>query len=101
MIDWHEQVVRGRMLDADWAGQRAGVGADTWQALYQTFGSFEREHAWRAALSTMDLFRRLAVEVAASARLTYPAELDRSVSEYIQALRDRRPVARDDAAEHP
>ena len=88
MIDWHEQIARGRVHEVNCVGQRSCVSPDTWEALYRTFGAFEREESWRAALATMSLFRRLAAEVAATARFTYPTDVDRNISEFILRLRD-------------
>lgn len=88
MIGWHEQVVRGRLLEAEWVGQRSCVSPATWEAVYPTFGSFEHADSWRAAFATIKLFRQLAVEVAAATRFTYPADLDGSVGDFIQRLRD-------------
>jgi len=87
MIGWHERIVRGRAPGADFAGERVRVSPDTWELLQQTFGSFARDDAWKAALATMELFRRLATEVAAAAGFTYAADLDRNISEFIRKLR--------------
>jgi aminoglycoside 6-adenylyltransferase len=87
MIDWHEQIVRGRRVhDPDWAGKRRYVSGDTWEALHQAFAGFSGEESWAAALATIDLFRRLAKEVAATAGFTYPADVDRNIGGFVLGL---------------
>jgi aminoglycoside 6-adenylyltransferase len=90
MIDWHERIVHGRRERTDTAGRRSYIGADIWQALPATFGAFEQEDTWRAARETMHLFRRLANDVAAKSGYTYPADVDRNISEFIRGLQGAR-----------
>jgi aminoglycoside 6-adenylyltransferase len=88
MIAWHEEFVRGRVCHPMSVGKRACVGEDTWQALHSSFAGFRAEESWDAAFQTIDLFRRLAREVAAVQGFTYPEDIDANVFGWIVSVRE-------------
>ena len=90
MIGWHEQFAGGRAVDPDAVGKREVFDAETWRALNQAFGGFNRDESWQAAVVTMDLFRRLATETAAALGFAYPADVDTNLTRLIESISARR-----------
>jgi len=90
VIEWHERPALAGdydMYDAG-KGMHLWVSDETWAELRRAFAGFDREEGWGALLATMDLFRRLATETAATLGFAYPTGVDRNVSEFIIGLRD-------------
>jgi aminoglycoside 6-adenylyltransferase len=86
LIEWHAQVVHnhdtwheGRFM-AEWADP------EIWKTLPDTFGGFDAASSWRALLATMDLFRRLALEIAPLLQYPYPTRLDDQITRWIQQM---------------
>ena len=91
LISWHLGSVH------DW---KANVGVhgrhfkklldqEIWEAYESTFPKAEIEDHWEAFLDTLALFRGLAARLAERLGYHYPHELDQSVSEYCQRIRER------------
>jgi len=72
---WH----RGRFIDR-WADPTALAD------LPGIFPGYSEGEAWRALVATVDLFRRLAAELAAGLGVPYPQAVDDSVSNLIMRL---------------
>jgi len=87
MIEWHEHIARGHVQDAWCEERRSAFSDDTWEALYETFSGFARGNSWRATFATIDLFQRLAADVAAILGFSYPTTTDRNMSQLIIGLR--------------
>jgi aminoglycoside 6-adenylyltransferase len=68
---------------------RSWVDQRTWQDLASVFGPFDRNGSWNALLRTIELFRRIAKQVAEQASLGYPDETDSTVTEYITSFANR------------
>lgn len=88
MLEWHAQAMggpatdtwmRGRFLE-EWADPRAVA------QLRHAFAHYDAEDIARALLSTMDLFRWLAIEVAESWRYPYPTQSEQETVRIVQAL---------------
>lgn len=59
-----------------------------WSDLEATYVGGDIAENWRALFATTDLFRRVALEVGAALGYTYPHDLDRRVTVYLEAVRD-------------
>jgi aminoglycoside 6-adenylyltransferase len=60
---------------------------DLWQLLLQTYADANYQHTWDALLAMGDLFRRIAVPVAAHFGFTYPMGDDERVSAHLRHVR--------------
>lgn len=87
MLEWHTMTQQighevwydGRFLD-EWADR------DALAALPDTFAAYHAADLQRALFSTLDLFRRLAHEVATQLDYAYPAEADRFVAGQLRSI---------------
>jgi len=89
MIEWHTKALHGEQYDVWHAGRFLKEWADprTYQELYGTFGHFTEMESWQALFAAMDLFRRLAVEVAKTQGYRYPIQTDENITNWILAHR--------------
>ena len=91
MLEWRIEIER------DWSWKPGPVGKGLkrelppalWSALEATFVGPDIEENWRALFATTALFRQTATEVGAALGYTYPNALDRRVTAYLMAVRDR------------
>ena len=90
MLEWRISIER------DWAfkpgaygkGLKRHLDPGTWQELENTYvgaGEFEN---WQALFRTIDLYRRVAIEVGEHLGYHYPHELDDRTMAYLQKMRD-------------
>lgn len=81
-------------LDHDWSlkpgffrrGLQACLDAETWAAFAATYVGPDREANWAALFETIELFRRLAVEVGRALGYDYPYEIDARMMGYLQQI---------------
>jgi aminoglycoside 6-adenylyltransferase len=86
-------------IDHDWSVPTGSLGKglkrllppDIWAELEQCYAGARPEDNWEALANTMALFRRVAIEVGTHLGYTYPYELDRRVSEYVERLKQLEP----------
>lgn len=89
MLEWRVEIER------DWSWKPGVVGRDLkrhlppalWSELEATFVGPGIEENWRALLAMTALFRRAAIDVARALGYTYPHDLDRGVTAYLEAVR--------------
>jgi len=89
MLEWRVE------MDHDWKlpvgslgkGLKRHLPADIWTCLERSYAGAHIADNWRALRRTMELFRRVSVEVGAYFGYAYPEELHRKVSEYIEQIR--------------
>lgn len=82
--------------DHDWSlkagnlgkGLKAHLAPDVWSALERTFTGSDPEANWQALFEMVDLFGRVAREVADLLGYTYPDELVSSVAAHAQQMRE-------------
>ena len=88
MAAWHARTIHGWDYDTWHNGHFLSEWTDpqTWQALHNAFGNFEAGASWRALVTTMDLFRRLATEAGARLGYDYSETLDRQVTQFVNVL---------------
>jgi aminoglycoside 6-adenylyltransferase len=87
MLEWHA-MTGGHNRDVWYDGRFLDEWADlkTLAALPDTFAAYHVADLQRALLATLDLFRRLAQEVAAQLGYAYPVETHRFVAGQIQSI---------------
>lgn len=88
MLQWRIEI------DYNWSLKLGAYGKglndhlkpEIWSALGQTYVGPGIEENWQALFRTIDLFRRVAVEVAGELCYAYPNELDRRVMVYLRRV---------------
>ena len=92
MLEWHARALkgpghdtwlRGRFLE-EWADPRAV------KELRSCFAHYESEDIWEALLATMELFSRVAREMAEKSGYTYPSSGDECATELVRKLYEGR-----------
>ena len=89
MLEWHMEGDHGWAVNTGVYGRglQKRLKADIWAQLESTFVGAGMEENWEALFETIDLFRRVAREVADHLGYAYPHDLDRRVLEYLQRVR--------------
>lgn len=89
MMEWQAQAQHGWAYNTAYLGKhmQAWVGPSIWQALHCTFAHFERDDSWASLLASMNLFRRLATDVAQRLGYPYPVDVDRNLTGFILRLK--------------
>lgn len=88
MMEWHAQAMHGWAYDT-WHGGKyllEWTDPQSRRSLYDVFGHLDSRDSWRALFATMDLFRRLAREVAQRLGYAYPTALDERVTQHVEML---------------
>jgi aminoglycoside 6-adenylyltransferase len=89
MLEWRIECDLGW----DWKPGAYGKGlkqrlpAETWAELESTYVGAGLKENWQALFRTIDLFRKVAIEAGERLGYSYPHELDRRVSAYLQKVR--------------
>lgn len=88
MLEWHARAAHGWDYDTWHDGHFLTQWTDplTWNDLQDAFGCFDAADSWRALLTTMGLFRRLANETALRLSYMYPTAVDVSTTHLVNAL---------------
>lgn len=87
MIEWHAKSINGVNFNTWHQGRFMNEWTDkqTWNDLKTCFGQFDAENSWKALLSTMSVFRRLAKEAAQNLKYQYPEKIDLFISQWVNA----------------
>jgi aminoglycoside 6-adenylyltransferase len=91
MLEWRME------RDHGWSVATGNMGkglkkllpSEIWSELEGTCAGADIAENWEALFRTMALFRRVAIDVAADLGYTYPLDLDRRVTAYVQAMRNQ------------
>jgi len=89
MVEWHARAVHGWDYDT-WHGGKfiaEWAGADVYADLRKVFAHLDKDDGWQALQARLDLFNRLAQEVAERSELDYPAALAGQIGTYVTDLR--------------
>jgi aminoglycoside 6-adenylyltransferase len=89
MLEWH------RAHEHNWQvkpgaygkGLKTHIDPEIWAELENTYVGAETEKNWASLFRTIDLFRKVATEVAEQLGYQYPDDLERRVLTYIQRMR--------------
>ena len=89
MIEWHEKCKHGFDYDTNCDAKRmkSWVDPEIWRALHDVFSNFDAADSWKKFIKTVELFSKLAQEVADSLGLKYTRDVDENISGYIKKLR--------------
>ena len=63
------------------------IEPEIWAELESTYVGVDREENWEALFRTIDLFRKVAFEVAERLVYEYPDDIDRRVVAYLEEIR--------------
>jgi aminoglycoside 6-adenylyltransferase len=90
MIRWNEGAIHRWTIVTHPLGKdmKSWVSSDTWDALHKTFAHFDVEDSWSALHSMLKLFRRLGTETAKLLGFPYNHNLDRNITNWIEAIRE-------------
>jgi aminoglycoside 6-adenylyltransferase len=93
MLEWYLEREHGWSLPVRDLGKGLNrlLPADLWQELTSTYAGGGVDENWDALFRTMALFRSVALDVADDLGYTYPDDLDRRVTVYVQAMRAAGP----------
>lgn len=89
MLVWHYEIDHGWAVKPGPYGRRLKLWLrpDLWAELEKTFTGPELDANWDAMFRMIDLFRRVAVEVAGLLGFSYPYDMDRRASAYLHKVR--------------
>ncbi len=92
MLEWRVAADRAWLFAPGVYGRglERHLDRETFQELSDTYASLNPDQIWTALLRLIDLFRRVASEVAAALGYAYPREIDERMSAYLTAVRDPR-----------
>ena len=88
LIEWHARAVYGPQHDTWYDGRFLAEWADprVLEALPGTFAKYDRDDLWRGLYATLDLLRRVALEIAERWGYVYPATADDRITEWIRSV---------------
>ena len=89
MLEWRMEIDQNWSLRTKGAGREIKQHTDPglWTELGETYVGAGMEENWEALFKTIQLFRKVANEVAGSLGFTYPADLDRQVIVALEGVR--------------
>lgn len=92
MLEWRIAVDRAWSFAPGVYGRglERHLDPETLRELTTTYASLNPDQIWTALLRLIELFRRVASEVAAGLGYAYPREIDERMSAYLTAVRDPR-----------
>lgn len=90
MLEWRVQIDHNWSLAAGnlGRGMKQRLLPPLWAGLERCYAGAGIDENWEALFATLDLFRQVAVEVAAELGYSYPHELDRRVTAYVQRVQE-------------
>jgi aminoglycoside 6-adenylyltransferase len=89
MLEWRAAAEHGGATAVGAYGRRLRTVLDeaTWREVEATFAGAAVEDGWSALFAMLRLFGRIAGEVAGRLDLTYPTELDHTMTDYLRRVR--------------
>lgn len=93
MIVWNVEAKGNWSAQVPPYGKRmkSWVDSETWHDLHSVFAHFDAEDSQTALISTIKLFRKLAVDTATKLEYPYPHALDRNMSNFVGKVLDLSP----------
>lgn len=86
MVEWHSRAMRSWSHDT-WHGGRfleKWASPNILEGLHDVFAYYDGDDVKRALLATMELFRRISMEIAEKLGYSYPKALDRQIVEWVE-----------------
>ncbi len=95
MLEWHLEIDHKWTVKPGPYGRRMKkwLRPDLWAELESTYTGAGLEENWAALFKTIELFRKVAIEVGERLGYAYPHELDRRVLAYLDRVRNLDPKA--------
>lgn len=89
MLEWRSEIDHGWSVKPGPIGRRLKqwINADLWTALEQTYTGLNPDENWQALDRTINLMRRVAVEVGQHLGYAYPHEMDTRTVAYIHRIK--------------
>ncbi len=89
IIDWHIATQHNWSISTNKYGRffKRYLDSKTWTELEATFSDASIENNWRAFFNMIDLFRKLAKNVAKNLGYEYPYKIDQKVTEYCKKVK--------------
>ena len=96
MMEWHAHAAKGWTYDTWHNGRFLEEWADpcALKGLRETFARYDEADIKRGLLATMNLFRKIAMEIAEKLGYSYPIELDKQVTEWTRTHLSEKTVQR-------
>lgn len=91
MIEWYEKAKHGWNYDTHCAGKRmqSWIEPWVWQKVYEIFAHFDKKDSFDALLETIDLFSRVAIDIAYILRYEYPKDIEKNITKAIKKLKNK------------
>lgn len=86
MIEWHARARDGSDTWHRGEAMHTWTDADTWQQLHGCFGRFDAEDSWQALFASLELFQRLAKDVADWLGYPFPQAMIDEIDEYLHGV---------------
>lgn len=96
LLEWRMEIDHGWSVPAGFLGKglKKRLPPDIWAQVEQTYVGARLADNWNALAHTLELFRRVAVEVGEHLGYAYPHDLHQRVSAYVDHIKQlERPVA--------
>jgi aminoglycoside 6-adenylyltransferase len=91
MLEWNLEIDHTWSVPVGYLGKglKKNLPQDIWTALEQTYGGAQITDNWEALTRTMELFRRVSLEVGAYFGYTYPEKLHERVETFVEQIRQK------------
>lgn len=88
MMEWYTLAKNNWEMDVKWLGKniKNWLEVEIYNKLNNTFAHFDSEDSWKALISSSDLFRDLSKQSAKMLGYTYPEEVDKNLTGFINKL---------------
>ena len=89
IIEWYISMQHNWQISTNKHGRffKYYLDAETFRELKDTFAGSEREDSWNALFATLNLFRRLAMIIAAELNYLYPKTMDTEITAYLNKIK--------------
>lgn len=90
IIEWHISMQHNWQITTNKNGRffKQYLDAATWRELEKTFAGSDIEENWNALFATSNLFRRLAMSIAAETNYSYPQKSDTEITAYLNKIKN-------------
>lgn len=88
MMEWHTLAKNNWKTDVKWLGKhiKNWLEPEIYNRLNNIFGHFDSEDSWKSLITTIDLFRYLSKETSKLLSFTYPDDVDKNLTGFIDKL---------------
>lgn len=91
IMEWQTLAKNNWNTDVKWMGKniKQWLEPEIYNRLNNIFGHFDLEDSWKSLLTNIDLFRDLSKEVAKLLNYSYPEDVDKNLTSFINKLHER------------